>query len=106
MESDVAVCCARFVRLRCADAGSATMESATANAAAEMTTFLNTRPPGHRKLMLSGGREGSYDAEWFSVCAKDSKRLRYAGLRRLRRHVWQPVLSRELDTTVSSLSLS
>src|SRR5688500_19146651 len=106
MESDVPVCCGRFVRLRCADADGATMESATANAAAEMTTFLNTRPPGHRKLMLSGGREGSYDAEWFSICAKDSKRLRCAGLGRLCGDVRHPLLSRELDTTVSSLSLS
>src|SRR5687768_7512347 len=106
MAIDVPVCCGRFVRLRCADADGATMESATANAAAEMTTFLNTRPPGHRKLMLSGGREGSYDAEWFSVCAKDSKRLQRRGLGRFSRDVRQPLLSRELDTRVSSLSLS
>src|SRR5687767_14912336 len=106
MAIDAPVCCGRFVRLRCADAGSATMESATANAAAEMTIFLNTRPPGHRKLMLSGGREGSYDAERFSLTTKEAKRLQRAGLRRSSRDARQPVLSRELDTRVSSLSLS
>src|SRR5215211_6345766 len=30
------------------------MTNATANVAAEMTNFLNTRPPGHRMLILSG----------------------------------------------------